>query len=320
MFITGPQIIKAATGEEIDFQGLGGAQVHAAKSGVAHFILPNENDCYHAVRQALSYLPANHLGEPEYSEQGVPAQNALTGIVPEDPTKPYDVKAVIAGIVDTESFLEVHTHFAANVVVGFARLDGQPVGIVANQPKVLAGCLDIDSSDKIARFVLLCDSFHLPVINLVDVPGYLPGVQQEHEGIIRHGAKVLYAYAEATVPKISVVLRKAYGGGYIAMASKSLGYDFVFAWPTAELAVMGAANAVDVIFGKKIAARGESFRTEQIAIYQEKFLNPYHAAELGQVDQVILPAETRDILCHHLQLLHGKRVSMVPKKHGNIPL
>jgi acetyl-CoA carboxylase carboxyltransferase component len=320
MFITGPQIIRAATGEEIDFQGLGGAQVHAERSGVAHFVLQNETDCLQAVRQVLSYLPANHLAEPEYAEHDGPAANAIEGLVPEDPAKPYDVKAVVAAIADRDSFTEVQSHYARNAVVGFARLDGAPVGIVANQPKVLAGCLDIDSSDKIARFVRLCDAFHLPVVNLVDVPGYLPGVRQEHDGIIRHGAKVLYAYAAATVPKISVVLRKAYGGGYIAMASKSMAYDLVFAWPTAELAVMGAENAVDVIYAKQIKTEGESLRADKIAAYREKFLNPYQAAEQGQVDQVILPEETRDVLIRHLALLRGKRVAVQPKKHGNIPL
>lgn len=322
MFITGPSVIKAATGEAVSAEELGGALVHNQSSGVSHFLLQDERSCFQKVKDVLSYLPSNHLeAAPMNLTVTAEPQDKLLDLVPVDASKAYDVKAVIRTIVDENSWLEIHKYYARNAVVGLARLNGETIGIVANQPKVLAGCLDIDASDKIARFVRFCDAFHLPIVNLIDVPGYLPGVQQEHDGIIRHGAKILYAYAEATVPKFAVVLRKAYGGGYIALVSKALGYDQVLAWPSAELAVMGAEQAVAVVHHRELAADGsDAFRAQKIAEYRDKFLNPYLAAEQGQVDSVIDPTTTRALLISSLAAWRGKRETRFAKRHGNMPM
>lgn len=321
MFITGPDVIKAVTGEAIDFEGLGGASSHNEKSGVAHFIADNEKECLDMIKALLSYLPQNNLENPPYYAADSPARDTkkLENIVPEDPKKTYDVKDVISEIFDRKSFFEVQANFAANIVVGFARLNGNVAGIVANQPKVLAGCLDINSSDKISRFVRFCDSFNIPLINLVDVTGYLPGTNQEHNGIIRHGAKVLYAYSEATVPKISLVLRKAYGGAYIALVSKDMGFDKVIAWPIAEIAVMGAEQAVNII-NRDDLSKNPKIKPELVEKYTEKFLNPYAAAKLGKVDMIIEPKDTRTALLKCLDMIISKREKRHAKKHGNMPL
>lgn len=319
MFITGPAVIKAATGEMVDFEELGGSRIHGSKSGVAQFVTADEGEAFALIRRLLGFLPSNNLASSPRRDSLSPAEVDWVTLVPSEPAKTYDIRRVIAAVVDVDSFFEVQAAFAANAVVGFARLDGQVIGLVANQPKVLAGCLDIAASGKISRFVQFCDAFVLPIVNLVDVPGYLPGVQQEHEGIIRHGAKVLYAYASSTVPKVAVVLRKAYGGGYIALASRALGYDRLIAWPGAELAVMGAEQAVDVIHRKTILEQGEGYRQAQIEAYQAAFLNPFHAAEQGRVDMIIEPAETRQTLIRTLEALAGKRVPRVARKHGNQP-
>ncbi len=319
MFITGPEVIKTVTGEEIDFESLGGALPHSKKSGVAHFVAEKEEECLEMVKALLSYLPQNNLESPPYSmTDDSPTRDTkkLENIVPEDTKKTYDIKEVISEIFDKRSFLEVHAGFAANAVIGLARLNGHVTGIVANQPNVLAGCLDINSSDKIARFVRLCDCFNIPIINLVDVTGYLPGTDQEHNGIIRHGAKILYCYAEATVPKISLVLRKAYGGAYIALVSKDMGYDQVIAWPIAEIAVMGAEQAVSIINRKD----SEEVKSELVNQYKEKYLNPYGAAKLGKVDMIIEPKHTRITLIKCLEILLSKRDKRQSKKHGNMPL
>ncbi len=324
MFITGPQVIKLVTSEEIDFEGLGGAMVHNQKSGVAHFAMANEEGCFHFVKKLLRYLPANNLEDPPRVLNEDPADrlcDRIFDLVPADSTKPYEMTDVIEEIVDRDSFFGLQKHFARNVIIGLARLDGYPVGIVANQPKILAGCLDIDASDKIARFVAFCDAFNIPVVNLVDVPGYLPGIGQEHEGIIRHGAKILYAYAAATIPKISVVLRKSYGGAYIALSSKKMGYDQVIAWPTAELAVMGAEQAVDIVYGRELSEKkSKRLRAKKIEEYREKFMNPYTAAQMGQVDMIIDPRETRKTLISSLSFLRTKRVPKVSRKHGSMPV
>jgi len=319
LFITGPQIIAAATGEKIDAEGLGGTAVHSKKSGVTHFVSPDEASTIEQVRQLLRFLPDNALDPAAEEAFEAPTATNLAQIVPEDAGKAYDIKQVIAALVDEDSFMEIQSAYARNAVIGLARLAGKPVGIVANQPSVLAGCLDINSSGKIARFVRFCDAFRLPLVNLVDVPGYLPGVEQEHEGIIRHGAKVLYAYAEATVPKVAVVLRKAYGGGYIALASRALGYDLVYAWPHAELAVMGAKQAVGVIYRREIAEKGKAHASKLEATFAKRFLNPKHAAALGQIDQIIAPEATRATLIQSLALLEGKRVPRLPRQHGSGP-
>lgn len=318
MFITGPDVIKSVTGEEINFNDLGGASVHNKKSGVAHFIAKDEKECFLLVKKLLTYLPQNNLETPPIINMGdspTRKNNKLTQIMPDDKMKPYDIKFIIEEVFDKDSFFEVHEHYAPNVVVGFARLNSHVVGVIANQPKILAGCLDINSSDKISRFVRFCDCFNIPLINFVDVPGYLPGTEQEHNGIIRHGAKILYAYSEATVPKISVVLRKAYGGAYIALVSKNMGFDIVIAWPSAEIAVMGAEQAVKILYKKN----KEDIK-EKIKEYTKKFLNPYRAAELGKVDIIIEPQETRETLIRCLEMLITKRERRPPKKHGNIPL
>ncbi len=325
MFITGPAVVKSVTGEEVTSEELGGATAHAAKSGVAHFASKTEEECIESIKKLLSYLPSNNL---EGAAFDVPTDEInrlsekLTSIVPDEPNKAYDVKDVIAEIVDSGSFMEVQEAFAQNIVIGLAKMNGQTVGIIANQPKVMAGSLDINSSDKAARFVRFCDSFNIPLITLTDVPGYLPGVHEEHGGIIRHGAKLLYAYSEATVPKINVILRKAYGGAYIAMSSKHLGADAVFAWPTAEIAVMGPEGAANIIFKKEIAASSDPIttRAEKIEEYRNKFANPFEAAKLGFVDDVIEPDSTRPRIIAALEMLASKRESNPSKKHGNIPV
>ena len=330
MFITGPQVVKAVTGVEVTPVQLGGAMVHAQKAGQAHLIGKSDEEVLALIRRLVSYLPSNNMEKPpRVKTNDLPFRKSerLYEIVPDDPNKPYDVRDVIYEIVDRDEngnpdFLEILPYFAPNAVVGFGRMNGQTVGIVANNPKYFAGVLDIDSSDKIARFVRTCDAFNIPIVTLVDVPGYLPGVDQESRGIIRHGAKVLYAYAEATVPMVTVILRKAYGGAYLAMGSKHLGADFVFAWPTAEIAVMGPEGAANIIFRKEIAAaeNPEEVRQQKIAEYREKFANPYVAAARGYIDDVIDPAETRGKVIMALEALESKRVKLPPKKHGNIPL
>ena len=328
MYITGPRVIKEATGEEISLEDLGGGEAHARKSGCAHFLFETERDLILGIRKLLSYLPSNNLEEPpvkkSFFDLFEKESSEILKILPEKEEKSYDIKKVIDLIFDRNSFLEVHQNFAQNVVVGFARLRGEVVGIVATQPKIMAGCLDINSSCKIARFVRFCDAFNIPLINLVDTPGYLPGVKQEHEGIIRHGAKVLFAYAEATVPKISLIIRKAFGGAYIALCSKLLGYDKVLAWPSAQIAVMGKKEAVAVLFKKEISSlegkEKKEFIEKKEKEYQEYFLNPWRAAEAGKIDQVIDPLKTREILSKLIFLLKRKREGKVPKKHGNIPL
>ena len=321
MFITGPDVIKTVTGEIIDFESLGGLKPHSEKSGVAHFIADNEKECLDMVKVLLSYLPQNNLESPPYQASDNPNRETkkLEAVVPEDPKKTYDIKDVILEVFDKKSFLELQASYATNAVIGFTRLNGNVVGIVANQPKVLAGCLDINSSDKIARFVRFCDCFNIPLINLVDVTGYLPGTEQEHNGIIRHGAKVLYAYSEATVPKISLVLRKAYGGAYIALVSKDMGFDKVIAWPAAEIAVMGAEQAVSII-NKDEIRKNPKAKAELIKQYTENYLNQYEAAKLGKVDMVIEPRETRIVLIKCLEMLLSKREKRPAKKHGNMPL
>ncbi|MGI9860254.1 carboxyl transferase domain-containing protein [Moorella naiadis] len=325
MFITGPQVIKAVTGEEVSPLELGGAATHATRSGVAHFRTPTEEDCLHLIRTLLDYLPANNLEDPPFRPGPDPAERQnphLRTLVPVDANKPYNVKEIIYGMVDDGLFLEVQAQFAVNIVIGLARLAGYTIGIVANQPQHLAGCLDIDAADKAARFVRFCDAFNIPLLTLVDTPGYLPGVGQEQGGIIRHGAKLLYAFAEATVPKLTLVLRKAYGGAYLAMCSRSLGADHVAAWPTAEIAVMGPDGAANIIFRQEISQAKDPARVrqEKIAAYREKFAHPYVAAGLGLVDAVIDPALTRPHLVRHLVTLLSKRESRPGKKHGNFPV
>lgn len=325
MFITGPAVIKSVTGEEVTSEELGGASAHAAKSGVAHFTAADEDECIAKIRQLISYLPSNNLEDAPFEVPSDPINRLsekLTQIVPDEANKAYDMKEVIAEIVDAGSFMEVQEAFAKNIIVGFARMNGATVGIIANQPKVMAGSLDVNSSDKAARFIRFCDSFNIPLVTLTDVPGYMPGVEQEHGGIIRHGAKLLYAYSEATVPKINVILRKAYGGAYIAMSSKHLGADAVFAWPTAEIAVMGPDGAANIIFKKDIAESSDPIatRAEKIDEYRNKFANPYEAAKYGFVDDVIEPDSTRPRIIAALEMLASKRETRPSKKHGNIPV
>jgi acetyl-CoA carboxylase carboxyltransferase component len=325
MFITGPDVIKAVSGQEITFEDLGGAKVHTEVSGIAHFYAEDEKQCILKIKKLLSYLPQNHLESlPLLDAKDDPDRksNALSEFIPDDPKKVYDVVKIIDEVVDKKSFFQVMERYAQNIVVGFARLNNNVIGIVANQPQVLAGCIDINSSDKIARFVRFCDNFNIPLINFVDVTGYLPGTDQEHAGIIRHGAKVLYAYSEATVPKISLVMRKAYGGAYIALVSKDMGYDKVIAWPTAEIAVMGAEGAVNILDKKELlkSKNPEQLREKKITDYQEKFMNPYIAAKQGKVDMVIEFADTRKTLINVLEAIMTKRDKLPPKKHGNMPL
>ncbi len=325
MFVTGPEVVKTVTHEEIDFEGLGGAQVHAGTSGVAHFVSESEPACLEKIRDLFHYIPQHNMEAPPRGSGDDPAdrtEEQLLSIVPDSPNKPYDVHEVISRVVDQGSFYEVHAHYAKNIVVGFAHLGGDTVGIVANQPAVLAGVLDIDSSLKGARFVRFCDAFNIPLITFEDVPGFLPGVAQEHGGIIKHGAKLLYAYSEATVPKLTVILRKAYGGAYDVMSSKHIRGDFNFAWPTAEIAVMGPKGAVEILFRGRIAkAKDRDAETEKlIAEYQEQFAHPYIAASRGYLDDVIDPRETRQRLIEALRLARNKREPGPPRKHGNIPL
>ncbi|MGA2471582.1 MAG: acyl-CoA carboxylase subunit beta [Solirubrobacteraceae bacterium] len=325
MFITGPDVIKTVTGEEVGFEELGGAMTHATKSGVAHFATQDEDHCLEEARYLLSFLPANNLeSPPELTTGDDPGRMAgeLDSVVPENPNKPYDVRDVIRPIVDDSEFLEVHEHHARNIVCGFARLDGIAVGVVANQPAALAGVLDIDASAKAARFVRTCDAFNIPLITFTDVPGFLPGTAQEWGGIIRHGAKLLYAFAEATVPKITVITRKAYGGAYDVMSSKHLRSDFNLAWPTAEVAVMGPEGAVNIIYRRELAASKQPAerRQELMDDYRARFANPYVAAERGYIDDVIVPHETRPKLIAALRALGDKREPGPKRKHGNIPL
>ncbi|MDQ6711322.1 MAG: acyl-CoA carboxylase subunit beta [Candidatus Dormibacteraeota bacterium] len=325
MFITGPEVIRVTTGEKVGFDDLGGAGVHNIKSGVAHFLSHGETEVFASVRQLLAYLPANNrerppairsLDDPERRDL------ELQSLVPDNPQQPYDMKAAIGAVVDRDSFLEVQEHFAQNLVVGLARLDGEVVGIVGNQPRILAGALDINASVKGARFVRFCDAFNIPLITFVDVPGFLPGTAQEYNGIIRHGAKLLYAFAEATVPKLTVITRKAYGGAYDVMSSKHIGADFNFAWPSGEIAVMGPQAAVNIIFKREIAAADDPARKaeELVLDYKERFANPYVAAERGYVDDVIEPQDTRPTLISSLRLLKDKQVERPHRRHGNIPL
>ena len=324
MFITGPEVIKTVTNEEVSFEELGGANTHASRSGVTHFTAQSDEDALDLVRDLLGHLPSNNLERTPSRNTGKPSvdEDTLRALVPSDPSKPYDVMTAIEGIVDYGAFLEVQADFAQNIVCGFARLNGNSVGIVANQPKVLAGCLDIDASVKAARFVRFCDAFNIPLVTLVDVPGFLPGASQEWGGIIRHGAKLLYAYAEATVPKLTVILRKAYGGAYDVMSSKHIRGDYNIAWPTAQLAVMGADGAVQIIHRRRIknAANPEQERARLVEDYTESFATPYKAASLGYLDDVIDPTETRDRLIRALGHLMDKEETRPARKHGNIPL
>ncbi|MGI6357459.1 MAG: acyl-CoA carboxylase subunit beta [Bacillota bacterium] len=325
MFITGPQVIKAVTGEDVTLEQLGGAAVHNQVSGVAHFYADNDEQTLAQVRRLLSFLPSNNLEETPLvdSNDDVARQNDdLLSVVPIEPNRGYDVREVIQSIADAGDFMEVHASFAQNMVVGFARMNGRTVGIVANQPRVLGGSLDIDASDKAARFVRFCDAFNIPLVTLIDVPGYMPGLNQEYGGIIRHGAKLLYAYSEATVPKISLILRKAYGGAYLAMCSKALGADVVYAWPTAEIAVMGAEGAANIIFRDDIKKAEDpvATRAAKIEEYRTKFASPYVAASRGMVDDVIDPRDSRRMIINALEANATKRESRPAKKHGNLPV
>ncbi|MCL2741845.1 MAG: methylmalonyl-CoA carboxyltransferase [Oscillospiraceae bacterium] len=330
MFITGPEVIRTVTGEAITPSDLGGAKVHGEVSGVAHFVSTDEADCVARVRELLSYLPGNNMSDPPGRADGAACGRvdgaadhaALDSVIPDDPGKPYDMKSIIKAVVDGGEFLESQEGFARNVIVGFARIGGMAVGMVANQPAVLSGCLDCDSADKASRFVRFCDAFGLPLVTFTDTPGYLPGVGQEHAGVIRHGAKLLYAFAEATVPKVNVITRKAIGGAYIAMNSKHLGADVVLAWPTVEIAVMGAEGAANIVFKKEIDASDDpaKARGEKVAEYRERFASPYIAAARGYVDAVIAPSGTREALVGALEALAPKREDRPPKRHGNIPL
>jgi acetyl-CoA carboxylase carboxyltransferase component len=325
MFVTGPNVVKTVTHEDIDFDGLGGARIHNEVSGVAHFLSESESDALLLVRQLLGYLPQNNVDPVarlgEWSPPAISGEE-LDALIPDSAQQSYDMHRVIAGIVDGDSFLEVHAGFARNIICGFARIEGRVVGLVGQQPDVLAGVLDIDASDKAARFVRTCDCFNVPLLTLVDVPGFLPGVDQEHRGIIRHGAKLLYAYAEATVPKVTVITRKAYGGAYDVMSSKHIRGDLNFAWPTAEIAVMGVEGAVNIVFKDRIASAAEPDveRAVLVTEYQERFANPYVAASRGYIDEVIRPSETRNRVAGALAVLDGKRQPPPRRKHGNIPL
>jgi propionyl-CoA carboxylase beta chain len=325
MFITGPEVVKTVTHEEVTFEELGGADVHAEISGVCHLAADSEADTLYLIRKLLSYVPQNNMEDPPFvvsSDDTLRMEAALDTLVPDDPSKPYDIKDVIHLVMDNGQFYEIHESYAQNIVVGFARLGGHSVGVVANQPAVLAGVLDIDSSEKAARFVRFCDAFNIPLITFVDVPGFLPGTAQEHGGIIRAGAKLLYAYCEATVPKLTVITRKAYGGAYDVMSSKHIRGDVNFAWPTAEVAVMGPDGAVNIIYRRELAEADDPVerKEELVADYREKFANPYVAAARGYIDDVIEPKETRSRLINALEMLTNKRDANPAKKHGNIPL
>ena len=324
MFITGPDVIKAVTGEDVTMEELGGATTHASKSGVTHFVYPTGKETLEAVRYLVSFLPRNNLEMPPFyapTDRPDRLDDALDTLIPDSSNQPYDMKEVLRTVLDSEEFFEVHELWAQNIVIGFGRLDGHAVGVVANQPAVFAGTLDIAASEKAARFVRFCDAFNIPVLTFVDVPGFLPGVDQEHGGIIRHGAKLLYAYCEATVPRITVITRKAYGGAYLVMNARGIRADLVFAWPSAEIAVMGAPGAVNIIHRRDIADSDDPAgrRTGLIEDYEGKFNNPYVAAELGLVDEVIEPRETRVKLIRAMEMLRTKRESLPPKKHGNGP-
>ena len=325
MFITGPDVVKSVTHEEVTFEELGGAMTHNAISGVSHVAATSEEDCLFLIRELMSYLPSNNMEDPPFvptKDDPLRTDHHLNTLVPDNPNKPYDIKDAVQAIVDEGRFFEIHEHFAKNIVVGFARLGGHTVGIVANQPAVLAGTLDIDASEKAGRFVRFCDCFNIPIITFEDVPGFLPGVAQEHGGIIRAGAKLLYAYCEATVPKLTVITRKAYGGAYDVMSSKHIRGDLNLAWPTAEIAVMGPEGAVNIVFRRELteAEDPDARRAELVAEYREKFANPYVAAARGYIDDVIEPHQTRPRLINALEALQNKRDTNPPKKHGNIPL
>ena len=325
MFITGPEVVKTVTGEEVSFEELGGARTHASRSGVAHFTAPDERALIEDCRYLLSFLPSWNGEQPPWEPPSDPVDREdpeLDGLIPDESTKPYDMHDVVRRVIDDGEFLEVHAAWADNIICGFARLGGHPVGIVANQPRSLAGVLDIDSSTKAGRFVRTCDAFNVPVVTFVDVPGFLPGTSQEWGGIIRHGAKLLYAYCEATVPKITVITRKAYGGAYDVMGSKHVGADFNFAWPTAEVAVMGSDGAVNIVFRKELQSADdpEARRAELVEEYRERFANPFTAAERGYVDDVIAPRRTRPALIHALEACRTKHQDVPVRKHGNIPL
>ena len=322
MFITGPEVVKTVLGEEVSMEDLGGARVHACISGNAHFFASTEAECFEQIKKLLTFIPWNNQRKAKAFPSKAPkAEYNIEKILPADPTQPYDVRDIIKAVADDSDFFEVQQDFAQNIVVGFGRVDGETIGFVANQPLVLAGVLDCDSADKAGRFIRFCDAFNIPIVTFEDMPGYLPGVEQEHMGVIRHGAKVLYAYSEATVPKVTVILRKAYGGGYIAMNSRHLKADFMFAWPTAEIAVMGPEGAANIIFRKEIkeSANPEETRKQKVAEYREKFANPYVAASKGYIDSVIEPSETRLLLKHSIEVSGNKTVMTPAKKHGIPP-
>ena len=325
MFVTGPDVVRSVTNENVTAEVLGGAATHNEISGVAHFATESEEQLLLLTRELFSYIPSNNAEEPPYrapSDDPLRTEPALDSLIPENPNKPYDMHEVISAVVDDGHFLEIHAGFAQNIIVGFARFNGRSVGIVANQPQVLAGVIDINASDKAARFVRFCDAFNIPIVTFEDVPGFLPGVAQEHGGIIRHGAKLLYAFAEATVPKITVITRKAYGGAYDVMSSKHLRCDINYAWPTAEIAVMGPEGAINILHRKELAEskEPEALRTRLVAEYRERFANPYVAAARGFIDDVIEPSQTRPRIISALQMLQNKRDRNPAKKHGNIPL
>jgi acetyl-CoA carboxylase carboxyltransferase component len=325
MFITGPDVVRTVTGEEVTLEELGGAATHASKSGVAQFISDDEQSCLDEVKYLLSFLPANNMEVPPRVASADPAERScdeLRELMPTSPNQPYDMKKVITSVVDDGEYLEVAANWAPQITTGFARIDGHAVGVVGNQPMVLAGVLDIESSEKAARFVRTCDAFNVPLVTFVDVPGFLPGTDQEYNGIIRHGAKLLYAYCEATVPRIQVITRKAYGGAYVVMNSKSIGADLAYAWPTAELAVMGSSGAVEIVYRRELAESADAakLRAELIDEYQERYANPYLAAERGFVDDVIDPGDTRRVLARALDVLESKREQLPKRKHGNVPL
>lgn len=322
MFITGPEVIKSVLGEEIDMESLGGARVHCETTGNAHFFAESEEQCFSQIKELLSYIPSHNQEKQEPLKTKEPLKKyKIEKIVPVDPTAPYDVRNVIKALTDNSEFIEVQEMWAPNIVIGYGRIGGRTVGFVANQPMVLAGVLDCDSSDKAARFIRYCDAFEIPIVTLEDMPGYLPGVDQEHAGVIRHGAKLLYAYSEATVPKVTIILRKAYGGGYIAMNSRHLRADFVFAWPTAEIAVMGPEGAANIIFRKEImeAADPNEMRKQKVQEYKDKFANPYVAAAKGYIDTVIPPTDTRKFILHALEISANKVLKRPMKKHGVPP-
>ena len=325
MFVTGPDVVKTVLGEEVSFDELGGAMTHGTKSGVAHFVAQNEYECMDYIKTLLSYIPQNNTEQPSIvSNDDDPNRldHNLISMVPEDSLKPYDMKEIIHSIVDNHNFFEVHELFAQNIIVGFARMNGKTIGVVASQPLFLAGALDIDSSNKASRFIRFCDCYHIPILTLVDTPGYMPGTNQEHNGIIRHGSKLLYAYSEATVPKITIVIGKAYGGAYIAMGSKNLRTDINYAWPTAQIAVLGSEAAVKIMNRKELASSKdpESLKKQLVDEFTEKFANPYVAASHGTVDTVIDPAETRPMVIKALEMLSNKRDRQLPRKHGNMNL